>query len=58
MFAAAGTTARVMTTAMFHLHEKPEILRKLQKELDDAIPDPAVIPPVKVLEALPFMVSV
>jgi cytochrome P450 len=56
MFAAAGTTARVMTTAMFYLHDNQSILKKLRQELDQAFPDPNMIPSVKILENLSYMV--
>ena len=56
MFAAAGTTARIMTSAIFHLHERPATLQILREELEKAIPDADDIPSVKLLEGLPYMV--
>ena len=57
MFAASGTTARVMTTAVFHLLNRPSTLEHLQEELDCAISNPSNIPSIKVLESLPYMVG-
>ncbi|KAG9242947.1 cytochrome P450 [Calycina marina] len=58
MLSASGTTARVMSSCMFWLLERPETLRRLQKELDEAIPDPGQIPLTKELEKYPYMDAV
>ncbi|KAI9705373.1 MAG: hypothetical protein M1820_005203 [Bogoriella megaspora] len=58
MFAAAGTTARIMTAAIFHLHETPYALEALSKELEQAIPDASQITAVKILKQLPYLNAV
>ncbi|TAQ83096.1 hypothetical protein B7494_g8578 [Chlorociboria aeruginascens] len=58
MFAASGTTARVMSACMFYLHERPETLKLLQQELDERIPDPRRIPALKTFESFTYMQAV
>jgi len=57
MFAASGTTARVMSACMFYLHDRPSTLKLLRDELDSAMPCPNSIPPTQMLAALPYLVS-
>ena len=57
MFAASGTTARIMYAAMFFLHDSISSLKLLQEELDKAIPDANAIPSTKILESMPYLVS-
>lgn len=43
---------------MFYLHERPETVKRLQQELDEAIPDPKRIPSLKALETFTYMVII
>lgn len=57
--AAGETTARMLTTATFHiLANKDTVLPKLQQELNEAIPDPSIRVTLLTLEKLPWLVSV
>ena len=57
MFAASGTTARIIYAAVFHLLDNSASLQLLLEELDAAIPNAAAIPPVRNLENLTYLVS-
>jgi len=56
--AGIETTKGALTVMCFHVLDQPRILKRLQKELIDAIPDPAVIPPLHELEKLPYLKAV
>lgn len=60
MFTSAGfeTTSFTIEHAMFHLHDNPECLARLQDELATALPDPTEFPDVTVLEKLPYLSAV
>jgi cytochrome P450 len=53
--AGLETVAWALTTTVFHLVSNPSVLKKLQVELEEAIPDPAVIPDSLFLERLPYL---
>lgn len=55
---AAGTvtTAHILTTLTFHLLDNPEILKKLQAELQTVVSDGQSRVPWQQLEQLPYMV--
>ncbi|KAI0102513.1 putative cytochrome P450 [Nemania sp. FL0031] len=53
--AGLETVAWALTTTVFHLLNNPSTLKKLQAELEAAIPDPAVIPDSLHLERLPYL---
>ena len=55
--AGSITVAKVMTNGFYHILADEKVLQRLTKKLDEAICNPAVIPPVKDLERLPFLVS-
>ena len=57
---AAGTltTAHAMKWATYHILANPTIKSKLLAELDDAIPNPAHVPTLQVLENLPYLRAV
>jgi cytochrome P450 len=55
--AGADTTGNAFTVTHFHLLDNPDILKKLQAELKEALPnkyDPVVL---KVVEQLPYLVG-
>ncbi|KAK8066220.1 cytochrome P450 [Apiospora hydei] len=47
--------ARGMNVALFHILNNPPALRTLQKELQEAIPDPDIMPPWEELQQLPWL---
>ncbi|KAI8954677.1 putative cytochrome P450 [Xylaria longipes] len=53
--AGLETVAWALTTTVFHLINNPSALKKLQAELEKAIPDPAAIPDSLYLERLPYL---
>ncbi len=57
---AAGllTSADTLRVITFHILDNPEVLRSLKAELDSAIPNPAEMPPLRVLENLPYLSAV
>lgn len=56
--AGSLTTAHALDTTMYHLLANPECLGRLRKELEKAIPDAAVLPPVSELEQLPYLTAI
>ena len=58
LVAGGETTARVITTATFHiLANKDTVLRRLKEELSTVMIDPDMDVDVKTLEQLPWLVS-
>ncbi|KUL83802.1 hypothetical protein ZTR_06649 [Talaromyces verruculosus] len=55
--AGVETVAWALTTTVFHLLNNPSSLKKLRKELDEAITDPSKIPNSLVLEKLPYLTA-
>ena len=55
--AGSLSTAKIATTATFHLLENPEILSRLRHELIKGIPSVSVIPTVAELEKMSYLVS-
>ena len=56
--AAGGeTTSRTLTMAIYRLLANPKMLERLNGELMTVMPDINVMPSVKSLEALPWLVS-
>ncbi|KAI0401910.1 putative cytochrome P450 [Xylaria palmicola] len=53
--AGLETVAWALTTTVFHLVNNPSTLKKLQAELEKAIPDPEDIPDSLYLERLPYL---
>lgn len=53
--AGIETTKMASAVTSFHIINNPQILLKLQAELQEAIPDPANPPPLAVLEKLPYL---
>ncbi|RMZ77567.1 hypothetical protein DV737_g4257, partial [Chaetothyriales sp. CBS 132003] len=53
--AGQHTTAHHLKTVSYYILANPDVLQKLKAELEVAIPDPAVIPPLHQLEGLPYL---
>ncbi|KAF2808737.1 oxoglutarate/iron-dependent oxygenase [Mytilinidion resinicola] len=53
--AASETTAWTLTVGLFHVLNQPEVLSKLRAELESNIPDASELPPLSVLEQLPYL---
>lgn len=59
ILAAGGeTTARAMARGLYHIAADDAILRRLQIEVDAAMPDGSIVPALAELEALPYLVRV
>lgn len=58
LIAAGGeTTARILTIATFHILDNPNVLQKLQVELNEAMVDRMELPNLGALRELPWLVS-
>ena len=55
--AGTDTTASTLAKLTYHLLEKPEMLKRLKKELEMAIPEAAAVPLISQVENLPYLVS-
>jgi cytochrome P450 len=53
--AGSLTSAHFLRLTTFYLCENPEMMRKLKAELEQAMPDPNVVPSLPELEKLPYM---
>lgn len=53
--AGTDTTSISMSYFLWELTRRPDILRKLQSELDDAMPDAKVLPDINALNGLPYL---
>ncbi|KAK4243558.1 cytochrome P450 [Corynascus novoguineensis] len=58
VFAGEGTAAHTLTSAIFHLLEKPEILQKVKDELAAVVSDGRPIPTFQQLDKLRYMDAV
>ncbi|KAJ4259548.1 hypothetical protein NW762_007477 [Fusarium torreyae] len=58
MNAGSDTTAIAMNNALYHLIKHPEVLKKLQKELDDALEEDEVVAPFDKVKHLPYLRAV
>ena len=58
IFGGGDPAARTMTNCTFYLLNNPQALRRLQRELDAAIPDPSIMPGMQVFEELPYLNAV
>lgn len=56
---AAGTetTAQTLSAITYHMLENPNMLKTLKAELEEAIPNPSVLPNAIPTEKLPYLVS-
>ncbi|KIM38750.1 hypothetical protein M413DRAFT_75635 [Hebeloma cylindrosporum] len=57
MMAGTDTTSTSITYLFWELSRRPDIMKKLQAELDEAIPDCKVLPDMNVLHALPYLTA-
>ena len=57
MVAGTDAPSQVLAITMFHILHDQSVYRKCQGELEDNIPNPQDIPPLRVLERLPYLVS-
>jgi Cytochrome P450 len=55
--AGTETVSWCLSVITFHLLSQPALLRKLRRELEDAIPDPQTTVPVEKLEQLPYLTA-
>jgi cytochrome P450 len=53
--AGTDTTSISITFFLWELTRRPDILMKLREELDDAMPDPKVLPDFAALSELPYL---
>lgn len=56
--AGTVTTSWTLAVITYHLLNKPELLAKLTRELEQAVEDPGCLPPLSVLENLPYLHAV
>jgi cytochrome P450 len=55
MFAGSETTATTLAAIMYHLLADSQMLARLKKELESAMPDPNQLPVASKLDGLPFL---
>ncbi|KAF9035857.1 cytochrome P450 [Panaeolus papilionaceus] len=55
MMAGTDTTSTTITYLFWELSRRPDIMKKLQAELDEAVPDAKILPDLSVLQELPFL---
>ena len=56
LIAGMETTAQTLSALTYHLLANPQILKRLKKELEAAMPDPNELPTASKLESLPYLV--
>ena len=56
---AAGTetTAQTLSAITYHMLSNKDMLKTLKTELEEALPDPSVLPEALATEKLPYLVS-
>ncbi|THU97234.1 cytochrome P450 [Dendrothele bispora CBS 962.96] len=55
LIAGSDTTSTSLAYFLWELSRRPDISKKLQEELDDAMFDPKAIPDISVLQSLPYL---
>ncbi|KAJ7137805.1 cytochrome P450 [Mycena epipterygia] len=55
LIAGAETTSTTLCYFLWQISSSPDVMRKLQLEIDNAMPDPGVIPDLSVLQNLPYL---
>jgi hypothetical protein len=53
--AGSDTTSISLSYFLWELTRRQDILRKLQNEIDAAMPDPSAIPDIKILNGLEYL---
>ena len=53
--AGTDTTSTTITYLFWELSRRPDIIKKLQVELDEAMTDSRVLPDISVLQQLPYL---
>jgi len=53
--AGTDTTSISMTYFLWELTRRPDIVNKLRAELDEAMPEPKVLPEIAALNELPYL---
>lgn len=53
--AGTDTSSTSISYFLWELTRRPDILRKLQQEIDEVMPDPNVVPDIKVLNSLEYL---
>ena len=53
--AGTDTTSTSITYLFWELSRRPDIMKKLQAELDEAMSDSRVLPDISVLQQLPYL---
>ena len=53
--AGTDTTSTTITYLFWELSRRPDIMKKLQAELDEAMTDSRVLPDISVLHQLPYL---
>ncbi|KAJ2931049.1 hypothetical protein H1R20_g6052, partial [Candolleomyces eurysporus] len=55
LVAGSDTSSTTITYIVWELSQRPDILKKLQAELDEAMPDSRGIPDISILQELPYL---
>ncbi|KAG6824957.1 hypothetical protein H0H92_005314 [Tricholoma furcatifolium] len=55
MIAGSDTTSNTLSYFFWELSRRADIMKKLQAELDEAMPDAFVVPDISVLQELPYL---
>ncbi|KAJ7137821.1 cytochrome P450 [Mycena epipterygia] len=55
LIAGTETTSTTLCYFLWQISSSPDVMRKLQLEIDNAMPDPGVIPDLSVLQNLPYL---
>jgi hypothetical protein len=53
--AGSDTTSTTMAYMFWELSRRPDIMKKLQAEMDEAMADAKVVPDISVLQELPYL---
>ncbi|KAJ6282435.1 transcription initiation factor tfiid subunit tsm1 [Bipolaris maydis] len=58
LIAGSDTTSNTSCALLYHCLKHPEVVKKLQKELDTALPDPDAVPSYAQVKDLPYLDAV
>ena len=56
--AGSDTSSTTITYILWELSKRPDILKRLQAELDEIMPDSRAIPDIAILQELPYLSGV